>query len=107
MFTFFVLRGTVTQRRYKSDDAENTTNRWMFADSSEQYAGCTLPFTRNPVFVAVTATVCLVEIVVVERFDVRFVNDVVGTEFSHPAFKAYIDYTALRDNRVGVLRDDI
>lgn len=60
MFTFFVLRGTVTQRRYKSADAENTKNRWLFADSSEQYAGCTLPFAGDAVYVAVAAAICLV-----------------------------------------------
>jgi hypothetical protein len=59
MFPFFVQSGTVTQRRYGSEDAENKKKERMFADSATQYAGCALPFAGVAVFVAVA--MCLVD----------------------------------------------
>jgi hypothetical protein len=85
MFSFFVPRGTVTQKRYGREDAANTEKERMFAYSAAQYAARTLPFAGNPVFAAVAAAVCLVEIVVVERFVVRLATNVLGTDRSHSA----------------------
>jgi hypothetical protein len=52
----------------------------MFAYSAAKNAGCTLPFAGDAVFVAVAATICLVEIVVVERLVVCLATDVFGTD---------------------------
>ena len=66
-----------------------------------------LLFAGDAVFVAVAAAVGSIERISIKRFAPRCPALVFGTDLRHSAFKAYIDYTALRDNRVGVLRDDI
>jgi len=58
----------------------------MFAYSAAKNAGCTLPFTRNPVFVAVTAAVGSTEFIAIKRLVVRLATDVFGTDLGHSAF---------------------
>jgi len=57
----------------------------MFAYSAAKNAGCTLPFTRNPVFVAVTAAVGSTECIAINGL-VRLATDVFGTDLGHSAF---------------------